>query len=176
MNFCRILTLRVGTVGQAVRRSPPFAGVPSSRLVTPCGFRGARFGYWLDFSRGFFCFRLPQISFHNFSTLILLISFHFFCPCDGTTGVVGRHLCYAQIFKVETSLHFFSRPGAMLGTSWGDFFLLTILSRRAPISLFPILQLTVLRSRHIIPFGNHLGLEFYILRITVGQLVLLLLF
>ena len=67
--------------------------------VTPCGFRGGRNGVWGGFSRGFSRFLLPQISFHHFSTIISSISFHFICPCDGASGVVGRHPCYSRTYK-----------------------------------------------------------------------------
>ena len=64
-----------GLVAQAVRRSPPTAGVPSSGLgpsmwVSWWTVRGLG-----SFSRGFSRFPLPQISFHHFSTLISSISF-----------------------------------------------------------------------------------------------------
>ena len=52
-----------GLVAQAVRRSPPTAGVPSSRLGP---------SMWVSWwtKRGLGRFPLPQISFHHFSTLI----------------------------------------------------------------------------------------------------------
>ena len=70
---------------------------PRSRVrvsVTPCGFRVGRNGAWVGFSRGFFRFPLPQISFHHFSTHH---SFYFINLCDGATGVVRRHPCYSLI-------------------------------------------------------------------------------
>ena len=59
-----------GLVAQAVRRSPPTAGFPSSRLG-----HSMWVSWWTKrglgkFSRGFSRFPLPQISFHHFSTLI----------------------------------------------------------------------------------------------------------
>ena len=68
--------------------------------VTPCGFRGGRNGVWVGFSRGFSRLSLPQISFHHFSTLISSISFHFISPCDGASGVVGRHPCYTRAYNI----------------------------------------------------------------------------
>ena len=78
--------------------------------VTPCGFRCGRNGVWVGFSRGFSRFPLPQISFHYFSTLISSISFHFISPCDGATGVVGRHPCYSLTFHIGASSHLIPRP------------------------------------------------------------------
>ena len=74
-------------MAQAVRRSPPTAEVPSSRLGPSMWIRGGRNGVWVGFSRGFSRFPLPQVSFHHFSS----ISFHFISPCDCASGVVGRH-------------------------------------------------------------------------------------
>ena len=68
--------------------------------VTQSGFRGGRNGVWIGFSRGFSRFPLPQISFHHFSTLISSISFHFIRPCDGASGVVGRHPCYSRTYNM----------------------------------------------------------------------------
>ena len=52
-------------MAQAVRRSPPTAGVPSSRLGPSMEFRGGRNWVWVGFSRDFSRFPLPQISFHH---------------------------------------------------------------------------------------------------------------
>ena len=52
------------------------------------------------FFTGFLPFPLPQISFHHFSTLISSISFHFTRPCDGASGVVGRHPCYSRTYNI----------------------------------------------------------------------------
>ena len=73
-------------------RLPPL-GYRVRVSVPPCGFHGGRNGVWVGFSRGFSRFPLPQISFHHFSTLISFISFHFIRPCNGGSGVVGRHPC-----------------------------------------------------------------------------------
>ena len=159
-------------MAQAARRSPPTAGVPSSRLgpsmwislwtkrglgrfftgflqfspttnswrkqlgarlpllgsrvrisVPPCGFRGGWNGVWVGFSRGFSHFPLPQISFHYFSTLISSISFHFICPCDCASGVVGRHPCYSRTYNIGASSHLIPRPDLVLDTSWGYLFI-----------------------------------------------------
>ena len=85
--------------------------------VTPRGFRGGRNGVWVGFSRGFSGLPLPQISFHHFSTLISSISFHFISPCDGASGVVGRHPCYSLTFNIGASSHLIPRPDLVLDTS-----------------------------------------------------------
>ena len=122
---CRCKTLCYAFVAQAVRRSPPTAGVPSSRLgPSMCGFRGGRNGVWVGFSRGFSRFPLPQILFHLFSTLISSISFHFIRPCDGASDVVGRHPCYSRTYNMGASSHLIPRPDLVLDTSWGYLFML----------------------------------------------------
>ena len=110
-------------MAQAVRRSPPTAGVPSSRLGPSIVYRGGRKGVWVGFSRGFSRFPLPQISFHHFSTLISSISFHFIRPCDGAAGVVGRHPCYSRTYNIWASSHLIPRPDLVLDTSWGYLFI-----------------------------------------------------
>ena len=90
--------------------------------VTPCGFRGGRNGVWVGFSRGFSRFPLPQISFHHFSTLISSISFHIISPCDGASGVVGRHPCYSWTYNIGASSHLIPRPDLVLDTSWGYYY------------------------------------------------------
>ena len=87
--------------------------------VPPCGFRDGRNGVWVGLSRGFSHFPLPQISFHHFSTLISCISFHFISPCDGASGMVGRHPCYSRTYNIGASSHLIPRPDLVLDTSWG---------------------------------------------------------
>ena len=81
------------------------ASLPSLRSrfrvsVIPCGFHGRRNGVWVRFL-GFLPFSLAI----NFITpflhthLIHLVSFHFIHPCDGASGVVGRHPRYSKTFK-----------------------------------------------------------------------------
>ena len=67
------LDARLITLGSRVRVS-----------VTQYVFRGGRNGFWIDFSLNFSSFPLSQISFH-----------HFICPCDGASGIIGRHPCYS---------------------------------------------------------------------------------
>ena len=98
-------------------RSPPTSGVPSSRLGPSMWV-----SWWTKrglgrFFTGFSRFPIPQISFHHFSTLISSISFHFICPCDGASGVVGRHPCYSQTYNVGASSHLIPRPDLLLDTS-----------------------------------------------------------
>ena len=102
------LAARLPPLGSRVRFSVP-----------PCGFRGGRNEVWVSFSRGFSRFPLPQISFHHFSTLISSISFHFIRPCDGASGVVGRHPCYLRTYNIGASSHHIPRPDLVLDTSWG---------------------------------------------------------
>ena len=106
------LDARLPPLGSRVRVSVP-----------PCGFRGGRYGVWVGFSWGFSRFSLQQISFHNFSTLISYISFHFIRPCDGASGVVGRHPCYSRTYNMRASSHLIPRPDLALDTSWGYLFM-----------------------------------------------------
>ena len=102
-------------------RLPPL-GSRVRVLVPPCGFRGGQNEVWVGFSRGFSHFPLPQISFHHFFTLISSISLHFICPCDGATGVVGRHPCYSLTYNIGASSHLIPRPDLVLDTSWGYYY------------------------------------------------------
>ena len=95
---------------QAVRLSPPTAGVPSSRLG-----HSMWVSWWTKlglgrFFSGFLSFSLPQISFHHFSTLVSSISFHFISPCDGASGLVGRHPCYSRTYNIGASSYLIPRP------------------------------------------------------------------
>ena len=117
------LDARLPPLGSRVRVS-----VPS------CGFRGGRNGVWVGFSRGFFRFPLPPISFHHFSTLISSISFHFILPCDGASGVVGRHPCYSRTYNIGASSHHIPRPDLVLDTSWGYFLFLKKYKTRSKMS------------------------------------------
>ena len=106
-----------GLVAQAVRHSPPTAGVPSSRLG-----HSMLVSWWTKqglgrFFSGFLPFPLPHISFHHFSTLISSISFHIISPCDGASGMVGRHPCYSRTYNIGASLHLIPRPNLVLDTS-----------------------------------------------------------
>ena len=100
------LDARLPPLGSRVRASVP-----------PCGFRGGRNGVWVGFSRGYSRFPLPQISFHHVSILISSISFHFISPCDGESGVVGRHPCYSRTYNIGASSHLIPRPDLVLDTS-----------------------------------------------------------
>ena len=100
------LDARLPPLGSRVRVSAP-----------PCEFRGGQNGVWVGFSRGFSRFPLPLISFHHFSILISSISFHFIRPCDGVSGMVGRHPRYSRTYNVGASSHLIPRPDLVLDTS-----------------------------------------------------------
>ena len=111
-----------GLVAQAVRRSPPTAGVPSSRLG-----HSLWVSWWTNrglggFSRGFSRFPLPQISFHHLSTLISSISFHFIALVmvrqAWSAGTLATH---GLIFGASS--HLIPRPDLVLDTSWGYLFM-----------------------------------------------------
>ena len=65
--------------------------------VIPCVFRGGRNRACESFSRGFPCFLLSQISFHHFSTLISITTFHFISSApvmmrqEWSVGIVANH-------------------------------------------------------------------------------------
>ena len=83
----------VGSVAQTVRRSPPTAEVPSSRLGHS-EYRSERNGTSVNFPRGVSVFpyqKFPSIIFLHSSH-----SFHFICSCDGASGVVERYPCYSK--------------------------------------------------------------------------------
>ena len=88
-------------MAQAVRRSPPTAGVPSSRPGHPMWV-----SWWTKRGLGrFFSGFLPFSPTTNFippffSTLISFISFYFISPCDGASGVIGRHPCYSRTYNM----------------------------------------------------------------------------
>ena len=112
-----------GLVAQAVSRSPPTAGVPSSRVS-----HSMWVSWWtkrgLDrFSSRFLL--LPQISFQHFSTLSSSISFHFISSCEGATGVLGRHPCYSQLHRI-------SSIDPVLCRTLIDFFIYSILNNVGP--------------------------------------------
>ena len=128
------LDARLPPLGSRVRVSVP-----------PCGFRGGRNGVWVGFSQGFSRFLLPQISFHHFSTLISSISFHVISPCDGASGVVGRHPCYTRIYNLGASSHLILRPDLVLDTSWGYFIYLCDRHNLHSVLFF----VTILMNRHL---------------------------
>ena len=87
--------------------------------VPPCGFRGGRNGVWVGFSRGFSPFS-PTTNFippFLHTHLIHFVSFHFISPCEGASGVVGRHPCYSQTYDIGASSHLIPRPDLVLDTS-----------------------------------------------------------
>ena len=121
-NLELFIYLKGGLVAQAVRRSPPTTGVPSSRLGHSMWVSSWTKGVWVGFSRGFSRFPLPQISFHHFSTLISSISLHFIRPCDGASGVVGRRPCYSRTYNIGASSHLIPRPDLACWTRVEDIY------------------------------------------------------
>ena len=118
----------VGLVAQAVRRSPPTAGVPSSRLGPTMWV-----SWWTKRGLGrFFTGFLPFSPTTNFippflhTHLIHFVSFH--PPLDGASGVVGRHPCYSRTYNIGASSHLIPRPDLMLDTSWGYLYILMSLN------------------------------------------------
>ena len=111
-------------MAQAVRRSPPTAGVPSSRLGLSMWV-----SWWTKrglgkFFSGFLPFSPTTNFIPHFSTLISSISFNFISPCDGASGVVGRHPCYSRIYNIGASSHLIPRPDLVLDTSSGYLFII----------------------------------------------------
>ena len=102
---------------QAVRRSPPTTGVPSSRLG-----HSMWVSWWTKrdlgmFSSEFLSFS-PTIPPFLHTYLIHFVSFHFISPCDCATRVVDRHPCYSLTFNIGASSHLVPRPGPVSGKSW----------------------------------------------------------
>ena len=44
-------------------------------------------------------------------------------PCDGASGMVGRHSCYLLAYNIGASSHLIPRPDLVLDTSWGCLFI-----------------------------------------------------
>ena len=133
-------------MAHAVRRSPPTAGVLSSRLGPSMWV-----SWWTkrdlgSFSRGFSRFPLPQSSFHHFSTLISSISFHFISPCDDASDVVGRHPCYSRTYNIGASSHLIPRPDLVLDTSWGYLFYIYFLVWKVVTYSFPTNFNTIIKT------------------------------
>ena len=57
--------------------------------------------------------------------LIHFVSFRFISPCDGATGVVGRHTSYLLTFSIGVSSHLIPRPGPVSDTTWYFFYEVT---------------------------------------------------
>ena len=96
-----------GSIAQAIRRSPPIAGVPISRLG-----HSMWVSWWTKRSLGRLFSRFLSFSpATNFIPLFLhthlirLVSFHFIRPCDCASGIVGRNPCYSQALNICASLH-----------------------------------------------------------------------
>ena len=87
---------------------------------------GSRVRVWVSWwtKRGlgrFFTGFLPFSPTTNFISPCLhthsSISFHFIRPCDGVSGVVGRHPCYSRTYNIGASSHLIPRPILVLDTS-----------------------------------------------------------
>ena len=95
-SWLKRLGARIPPLGSRVRVS-----------VTPCGFRDGRNGVWVGFSRV-----TPLFPYHKFHSTISphsSISFNFIRPCDGASGVVGRHPCYSRTYNFGASSHLIPR-------------------------------------------------------------------
>ena len=96
--------LHGGLVAQAVRRSPPTAGIPSSRLGP---------SMWVSWWTKRGLDRIlsgvsPVFPYHKFHSTISPRSshpFHFISPCDGASGVVRRHPCSSLTYNIGASSH-----------------------------------------------------------------------
>ena len=104
-------------MAQAVRSSPPTAGVPSSHLGPSMWV-----SWWTKRGLGRFFVRfllfspttnfiLPFLHTH----LIHFVSSHL--PFDGASGVVGQHPCYSRTYNIGASLHLIPRPDLVFDTS-----------------------------------------------------------
>ena len=86
-------------------QAPPTAGVPSSSLG-----HSMWVSWWTKRGLGrFFSGFLPFSPTTNFippflHTHLIHFSFHFICPCDGASGVVGRHPCYSRTYNIGGSI------------------------------------------------------------------------
>ena len=122
-----------GLLAQAVRRSPPTAGVLSSRLG-----HSMWVSWWTKrgFSRGFSRFPLPQISFHHSYTLISSISSALVMVRQAwSASTLATH---GPIIYIGGSSHLIPRPDLVLDTSWGYFYLFSSdLSLNLPKGLLP---------------------------------------
>ena len=107
------------TRAKAVRRSPPTAGVPSSRLCL---------SMWVSWFLGVTPISPTTNSIPPFlhTLLIHFVSFNFIRPCVVASGVVCRHPCYSQAFNKEASTHFNPGPGPVSDTTWGYKYYLVI--------------------------------------------------
>ena len=101
------------------------AGFPplASRVhvsVTPCGFVVVE-TVLRGFSRGLFCFLLPQISFHHFYTHLICVNF--IHPYDGASCVVIDILAIHKLSSIK-ELHRISSLDPGLSWTQVDFLLI----------------------------------------------------
>ena len=107
-------------MAQAVRCSPPTAGVPSS-----CLGHSMWVSWWTKRGLGrFFTGFLQFFPSTNFIPPFLHTHLiHFISPCDGVSGVVGQHPCYSRTYNIGSSSHLIPRPDLVLDMSWGYLFM-----------------------------------------------------
>ena len=141
-------------MAQAVRRSPPTAGVPSSRLGP-----SKWVSWWTKRGLGwFFTGFLPFSPTTNFIPPILhphlihFVSFHFIRPCDGASGVVGRHPCYSRTYNIGGFIasHPSTRP--CVGHELRIFFLNLLILKQ--VFLYNVLHHEKARTRVRGEFGS----------------------
>ena len=115
-----IICFKCGSVAQAVRRSPPIARIPNS-----CLGHSMCFSRWMNLSPGRFLsgFLSFSLAIYFISVLLHTHLVHFICPCDGATGVVGRHPCYSRTYNIGVSSHLIPRPDLVFDASWGYLFI-----------------------------------------------------
>ena len=85
-------------MAQVIRRSLSPLGPLVRFSDNPYGFRGGQSRIWVFFS-GFLLFSSVTNFFPPFlyTHLIHFVSFHFIHPCDGASGVIGRHPSHSQV-------------------------------------------------------------------------------
>ena len=103
--LCSLSSGRPG--GESGKSLALTAGIPSSRLG-----HSMWISRWTKRDLGMCFLGLHPISpTTNFippflhTHLINFVSFQFISPCDGATGVIGRHPCYSLTFNIGTSSH-----------------------------------------------------------------------
>ena len=86
-------------MAQAARRSSPTAGAPSSLL---CHSMWVLSWTKRDLGgEGILPFFLPVTSYYHFSTFVLIHFVSFHPPLWWCAGMVGRHPCYSQTFRLH---------------------------------------------------------------------------
>ena len=81
---------------------------PSVVFVYPPESWNTVYGVWVGFSGGFSL--IPCHKFHSTFSPHSSHSFHFIRPCDGVSGVIGRHPCYSLTFNKGALSHLIPWP------------------------------------------------------------------